>query len=184
MAAGRGSCTTRGNDPSERPLGARTAFGPLRASTSVSRRVTGRASVLAMGRPDIRELAERLLRDPRRDGLGVGADVEAQLAVIDAVAARFFRAPSEEGLKDWQALLDDASQPVDDESRARLAAHRALLQAVSSHGLDEPDAQGSWASSLGRNVGSGSHVEDLIRGLGAMLMSVLASSAGRPIHEG
>lgn len=138
-----------------------------------------------MPRPDIRELAERLLHDPGRDSLGLGADVEVQLDVIDAVAARFFRAPSEEGLRSWQSLLDAVSEPqADDESRARLAAHRALLRAVSSHESGVPAARTSWASSLGEAARSSAHVEDVIRGLGTLLISAFTSLSGSGSPQG
>lgn len=138
-----------------------------------------------MPRPDIRELAQRVLHDPNRDGLGLGSDVEAQLDVIDAVAARFFREPSEDGLRDWQSLLDGIADPqADDESRARVAAHRALLDAVSGQAVSEPDARASWASNLGQHAKSSSHVQDLIRGLGMMLMSAFTSVSSTKIPQG
>lgn len=84
-----------------------------------------------MPRPYIRELAQRLLHDPRRDSLGLGGDLEAQLDVVDAVAARFFREPSEECLRDWRSLVEGIADPQPDaESRARVVAHRALLESV------------------------------------------------------
>lgn len=130
-----------------------------------------------MPRSDIRELAQRLLHDPRRDSLGLGSDVEAQLDMVDAVAARFFRDPSEEGLRDWRSLVEGFADPQPDgESRARVAAHRALVEAVSSHALGDPAARTSWASSLGQNATSVSHVQDLIHGLGVMLLSAFTSS--------
>jgi hypothetical protein len=125
-----------------------------------------------MSKPYLHSLADRRPRDPRWERSR--RHIEARLDEVDKAAARFFRAPSAEGLRAWRSLAGDLLEPVDDPwSRARLTAHEALLRAVSSHEIDDPDARVAWAARLGQDAVGASQLEDLVRGLGIMLLSTL-----------
>jgi hypothetical protein len=134
-------------------------------------------------RPDLHELARRVLRDSPGDGLGLAFDLEAQLDIAETSAVRWLACPSPELLAEWRdvmAAVGDAEGAVGSDARSRLDALRLLLEVVedaSGVSSDPSVFRGSLARLAEKRLhGEPERAAGVVGALGGVLLSLAARS--------
>lgn len=134
-------------------------------------------------RPDLHELARRVLRDSPGDGLGLAFDLEAQLDIAETTAVRWLACPSAELLAEWRdvmAAIGDVTGALVSDARSRLDALQLLLEVVEDASVVTSDPSALRASlarlAQKRLRGEPERAAGVVGALGGVLLSLAARS--------